>query len=339
MSTGSFALDTQAPSGDWTIRLHTGDEQGSVVVRVAPFTLPRFQITAEADRPWFAAGASPGLSGRVTYANGAPVAAAVLSLQWDFQGEWQPPHSWTEDGLPAGAQTDAAGRFRLALPEVPSDLIGNVDVGVDLIATDAAGERVRGRAQLRFAEDPIHVEAVTEFGDGLVEGFNNRLYLRATTPDGAALPDTKLRVPRAWDPGDAGAEAMTDADGVAALQLDPGPPVSITLPVAPVRPPPPLPTVVRAATRLVGEEGTGISLADARSLDAVEPALERCAELAADSETDVAVAVRLDAAGRLEDVIAPADDLGQCAASAIARTVWTPGSRRTLQAAWRLRAP
>lgn len=339
VSTGAFALDPQAASGPWTVRWHTGENQGAITVQVEPFTLPRFQVTAHADRSWFAAGDSPGIAGGVTYANGAPVAAAAVSLRWRFHGEWQPPRSWTEDALPAATQTDAAGRFRLELPEIPADLIGNVDVEVELVATDPAGERVRGRAQLRFAEDPIQVEAVTEFGDGLVEGFNNRVYLRTTTPDGTALPDTTLRVTRAWDPGDAGAEARTDADGVAALQLDPGPPVSVPLPMAPSRPPPPLPTVVRSVARLLGEAGTGISLADATSLDAAEPALEQCAELSTDSEIEVAVAVRLDAAGRAEDVVAPANDLGRCAAAAVARAAWSPGSRRTLQAVWRLRTP
>ena len=40
-----------------------------------------------------------------------------------------------------------------------------------------------GAASVLLSEDPIAVQAVTELGDGLVQGFNNRVYLRATTAD------------------------------------------------------------------------------------------------------------------------------------------------------------
>jgi hypothetical protein len=65
----------------------------------------------------------------------------------------------------------------------------------------------------------------------------------------------------------------------------------------------------------------------------------RCAELIPVAETSVSVAIRLDERGRLEDLAAPEDDLGRCAAGAVARLAWAAGTRRTLQATWLLRAP
>ena len=339
VTAATFALDPEAPTGRWTVRWTTGQDQGEVGVQVEPFTLPRFRVEATPDRRWYGAGDQPLIRGKVVYASGAPVADAALALRWRFEGAWQPPRAWTEGALPATGHTDAAGRFSITAPQIPADLVGTVDVRLDLIATDAAGERVPGAASLRLAEDPIQVEAVSELGDGLVQGFNNRLYLRATTPDGVPLPGTRLRVQRAWDPGDAGVDAETDADGVAALQIDPGPPVSVPLPLLPVRPPPPPQTVTRLSVRAIGAEAGGISLADAASLDGVEAALVRCAELVPQAEAPVSVAVRLDAAGRIEDLVAAEDDLGRCAGAALATVAWAAGGRRTLQATWQLRAP
>lgn len=77
------------------------------------------------------------------------------------------------------------------------------------------------QSALLLSEDGIAAAAVTELGDGLVENFNNRLYLRVTTPDGQSLPSTELLVKRAWEPSDPGVPAKTDEDGVAALQSIP----------------------------------------------------------------------------------------------------------------------
>lgn len=273
---GSFPLDRGAESGNWTVAWRSGPATDAVQFKVEPFTLPRFHVDVEPARPFYRPGDRPVLKGAVAYSSGAPVANAGLTLSWNVSGEWPAPPSWRDGGLPQKATTGADGRFTLELPQVPADLRKQVTLAAQISAVDRAGDRVEGSASLLLTEDAIAVSAVTELGEGLVEGFNNRVYLRATTADGRALPGAKLRLRRAWDPRDVGVETVADEDGVASLQLDPGPAVNIVIPPMPVRPPPKERAVSRgeADELLTGEEA---SLADQTELDRWLAALEPCA--------------------------------------------------------------
>ena len=62
------------------------------------------------------------------------------------------------------------------------------------------------------------------------------MYVRVTTPDGREVAGAKINVKRAWLPDDTGIDALLDEDGVASLQIDPGPPVNVVDPGAAVPP-------------------------------------------------------------------------------------------------------
>jgi hypothetical protein len=112
-----------------------------------------------------------------------------------------------------------------------------------------------------LSEDAIAVTGVTELEGGLVEGLNNRVYLRATTADGQVLEGVTLNVKRLWEPTDRGTDTEVDEDGVASLQLDPGPAVNVVIPAAPLRPPPKAKAVQRTNfVDLLAEDGE-VSLA------------------------------------------------------------------------------
>jgi hypothetical protein len=64
------------------------------------------------------------------------------------------------------------------------------------------------------------------------------MYLRVTDAGGVVLPKAELTVKRAWDPSDKGVVAVADEDGVASLQVDPGPAVNVVIPPMPYRPRP-----------------------------------------------------------------------------------------------------
>ncbi len=339
VASGRFPLSVDAASGDWRVSWVSGEDVGEATVRVEPFTLPRFRVEADADRPWYRAGDRPVVTGRVVYASGAPVAGATIAVEWSFSGAWPPPTEWSDGGLPAEAMTDADGRYVLRWPAIPADLVETVRVSARVTATDAAGEQVAGSASLLLSEDALAVDTVTEMGAGLVQGFNNRVYLRATTPDGQPLPGATLIVKRAHDPADPGIEAVADEDGVASLQLDPGPPVSVELPVVPLRPAPPPPAVTRTSALYVGGGNSAVDLADARRLDEMEPGLTPCGALVPSDGDVVAVTARIDDRGRVEDILASEDDAGRCVAGAVAAVGFLPGRRRTLKASWRLSAP
>ena len=308
---GSFPLDSAAQTGTWRVRWVSGDASDEVSFEVQPFTLPRFSVEAAPGRPFYGRSERPEVRGSVVYSSGAPVARAELTLDWSSSGEWPLPNDWMEGGLPRAAKTDEAGRFTLALPEIPGDLRGRVHLFARLTAVDPAGDRVEGSLSVLLAEEAIQVSAVTELGDGLVQGFNNRVYLRVTDAAGAVLPGATLVVKRAWDPGAEGVEAVSDEDGVAQLQLDPGPPVNVIIPPMPVRPRKRQPPVTRGAMNDL--LGSGPTLAELRAVDGWTAGLEPCARFGESATVDLGL--RIDAGGNVLAIGAADRPLPRCFAS------------------------
>lgn len=324
---GTFPLDRGAPPGSYRVAWVSGDARDEVSVRVEPFVLPRFRIETAASAPFYLPHQKPRLTGRVVYSSGAPVAKARLDITWSVGGSWPPPRSWQEHALPQEAVADASGAFTLSLPEIPADLQGQAPLTAHLTATDASGDRVEGAATVLLSEDAIAASAVTELADGLVEGFNNRLFLRATTASGTVLHGVELTVQRAWDPGDEGVKTLTDEDGVAQLQLDPGPAVNIVIPPLPYRPPPPEPLVSLQGTDDLLGGSEGVPLADQRALERIVPAVGPCARFA-EEEGDAQLGLEVDASGAIRAVGQDASPLAACAARQLAGARLPPGKPR-----------
>ena len=326
---GSFPLDAAAATGTWKVAWVSADAKDEVPFTVEPFTLPRFRVEAEPGAAYYRPKDAPVVKGAVVYSSGAPVAGAAVEITWGVSGDWPPPTAWQEGALPRTAVAGADGRFTLTLPVVPDDLQGQVTLTARLAATDPAGDRVEGRAAVLLAQDGLSVSAVTELGDGLVEGFNNRMYVRVASPDGRVLPATKIMVKRAWQPDDPGIAAETDADGVASLQLDPGPPVNVVIPAKPYRPAPRAAAVRRGDTQeLIG--GEGASLADQVALDRWLPALASCARFY-DDDGDVVVGARVSASGAVTMAAGENDPLARCAAGVIKGLRLPAGAERLYQ--------
>ena len=324
---GSFPLDKAAASGAWKVAWRSGAAIDEVAFTVEPFTLPRFRVDATADRPFYRPGDRPSIKGAVVYSSGAPVAAATVEIAWQIGGDWPPPTAWQDHLLPRRAQTSASGRFDLALPPVPGDLVGQATLTAQISAVDPAGDRATGVATVLLSKDGILASAVTELGEGLVESFNNRLYLRVTTPDGRVVGNTKLTVKRAWLPGDRGVEAELDEDGVASLQVDPGAPVNIVIPPLPWRPAPrPAPVTRGEPQELI--RGNGAGLADQVELDRWLPALATCARWVDDGAAAVALALRVDAAGTVLAAAAGPSALDRCAVTVAKARRLPPGGER-----------
>jgi MG2 domain len=337
---GSFPLDRQAATGTWHVQWVSGGVTDDLPFTVQPFTLPRFRVDAAADQPFFSIGDVPVVRGAVVYSSGAPVAGAALEIEWQTGGDWPPPLEWREQLLPKTAKSDAEGRFELRLPQIPQDLLGRATLSARIAATDAAGDRVESQVSLLLSADKLQVSAVTELGEGLVEGFNNRLYLRVTTPDGRALPNTKIKVKRAWQVSDPGAEATSDEDGVAALQLDPGPPVNIVVPAMPWRPAPRPALVTRGEVdELIG--GDGAPLEDQLEMDRWLPALAACGKWRTDESTSAEVGLRVNAGGAVLIAAAGAEPspLDRCAAAVLRGKRLPAGSERMYALAFSFSEP
>jgi hypothetical protein len=166
---------------------------------------------------------------------------------------------------------------------------------------------------------------VTELADGLVDGFNNRMYVRVTTPDGGVVSNTKITIKRAWQANDNGQTIETDVDGVASTQIDPGPPVNIVVPPMPWRPARKQVLVARGEINdLIGEEGA--SLADQVEMDKWLAALAPCAKWWDSEDADARVGMRVDPSGNIATVGGGSTPLDQCAMGVV-RTRRLPASR------------
>lgn len=325
VASGSLPLDAGAPTGDWRVRWTSGAASGEVSIRVAPFELPRFSIEATPSRPFFRPNDTPKVRGSVRYSSGAPVSRAPVEITWRTIGEWPPKRSWIE-ALPKSVVTDEHGAFDLVVPAVPAQLMGTLTLAAQLAATDASGDRVEGGASLMFSEDGIAVDAVTELADGLVGGFNNRVYLRATTPAGTPLAGAKLTVTRAWDATDEGTTVLADEDGVAALQLDPGAPVNVVVPAMPVRPPPRPPAVrIDSIDEMI--DG-GYVLADQRLIDRWKAGFEDCAYLVSDGSETFQLGVAVNPDGRITGVTSEGTPAAKCLEDVVEKQGLARGTER-----------
>ena len=308
---GDFLLDRKAATGRWTVSWRSGSDSGSATVRVEPFKLPRFRVSAAPDRSSYGVGQKPRVTGSVVYASGAPVQGAKVGLHWTVSGSWPPPADWQTTGLPRRASTDATGRFSVQLPQVPADLRGRATLSARVSAVDPAGDRVDGAVSVLLSKDAIQVSTVTPLANGLVKGFNNRLYLRVTTADGSALEGAKINVRRAWLGTDPGIETELDADSVGRIQIDPGPPVNVVIPPMPVR-------------RVVGGKGEAVRRTEARELAADQDAsladqleldrwlklIKPCGKWSTDDK-EARLALRVSAAGAIVEGLS-ASRMGRC---------------------------
>lgn len=337
----TFPLDRGAPTGTWKVRWESGGASGEAPFRVEPFTLPRFRVEASSPKPFWRAGETPSVEGLVVYSSGAPVTNAEVTLAWTRgTGAWPPPVEWLSGGLPQKAKTDAAGRFKVTLPMVPHDLRGQATLNAQVSAQDGAGDRVQGGLSLLLAEDALSVSAVTELEDGLVQNFSNRVFLRATTPDGQVLPGAELTVKRAWDPKDAGVRAVTDEDGVAALQLDPGVPVNVVVPPMPVRRAPrPTPVSLSSTRDFLTEDAP--SLEDQVALQRWLPGLYPCARFVSPEtgSTDVQLAARVGANGAVAEVVGVNGPLAACMAEGLRSRTLPAGHERLLSLSFQVMDP
>ena len=329
---GELPLDTAAEHGTWTVRYDSGSDADEVTVTVEPFTLPRFTVSVEPLRSFYGKGDEPRMRLRVAAASGLPV-RAELALAWRVEGAWPPPPQWTA-ALPASARTGATGSVELSLPKVPADLAGKATLSLTVTATDETGDQEVGGGGVLLAEDAIDVAAVTEFEGGLVDGLNNRVYLRVTTAAGQPLGGASVRVLRAWDKKDKGVDVEADEDGVAALQLDPGPAVNVLVPPMPVRPPPLPPAVHRISlSELLGGEA---SLADIALIDRWNALLEPCARFA-NGATNANLTLRVEPSGRVDRAVGD-DPVAACVAEQLrGRSLSASGAPRIFSLAYLLR--
>ncbi len=335
VASSSIPLDSQAMLGTWSACWLSGVAEGCAPFEVTRFTLPRFTVSANSSMAWARRGDTPRFEGTVRLASGAPVADAEISVTWSVNGAWQPTHTWLHESLPTETRTDRAGRFSLSVPEIPQDLVDTATLVAHISATDPTGDRQATSATLLLSVDNIAAEAVSEIGEAsLVDGLNNRLWVRATTPNGTAFPHASLTLERAWDPTAPPLVAEADEDGVAVFQVDPGAPVSVVVEEPPVRLPPPPPPIQLQSVQDMGRN-LSAGLGDYRTLEAAESRLLACQNFVTGSSRRVEVVMVVEQ-GRVVDAWGASEPLVDCVVRAMGGVAMPSGHARVLKAGWML---
>ncbi|MBW2255932.1 MAG: hypothetical protein JRI25_15220, partial [Deltaproteobacteria bacterium] len=327
----TFPLDSRAPVGTWTAQWLSGEASDSVTFEVRPFKLPRFTVDLSPSARWYGIGDKVRLEGKARYTSGAPVANAPVELRLHpAEGRWPMPLAWEE---PVNVRTDDGGSFEVTIGTVPSDLIERNVLAAAVRVTEEAGEVATGGTRVILSKDDLMVEAVTELGDGLVGGFNNRAYLRVSTPDNSPLPLADVVVSNPWDTRAKAREAKADEDGVAALQLDPGDPVTVVIPAPPVRVRPLVPGTPSISSGGELWEGRSLDMAERRALDRAVPAVARCGDYAP-GDASVRIGVRVNGAGTVSDVLHDTSPVGRCVGAAVRAVRFPMGAQRTYSLTW-----
>lgn len=336
VASATFPLDAEAASGGWTVAFQSGAASPTATFQVRPFELPKMTVEASTpQRAWFV-GEEPVVEGAVRYTSGAPVANARVRVRPRASGGWPPPPAWLEE---RELTTDAQGRFRVDVGDVPSDLLGTATIAYALEAADAGGEVARGSASVLLSADRVLADAVTELGEGLVADQNNRVWVRVTAPDGQALDGAEVRLRRDGVEGDPWLTGTADADGVARFQLDPGEPVTVVVPPMPVRARPRAevaPVTLESATERLRDQSADLQerAAADRWTDAVAP----CAAFVASGTRAASAAVLLTPAGRVALATARGDDgddgLARCIEGRLSGQAGPGGRDRLLSVRW-----
>lgn len=206
-----FALDSQAPSGDYIITAQVGPVSRSRSVEVKPYTLPRFAVKFSSDRPFYLPGDTATGTVQADYFFGKSVAGGQVTLR-AYVTDLDRVQVAELSGV-----TDDSGTYRYELA-VPDYFVGRLEnnaaeVDVEITVVDTANHAETIDETLTVAEKALLIEAVPESG-ALREGLENLVYVNVSYPDGRVAPSTLTIA----GPGlDVPLELVTDDFGLASF--------------------------------------------------------------------------------------------------------------------------
>ncbi|MFO7630974.1 MAG: MG2 domain-containing protein, partial [Caldilinea sp.] len=157
-----FALDAQAPSGDYLITAGIGPNTATRTVEVKPYTLPRFEITLSPDQSFYLPGESATGVVEARYFFGKPVAGGNVTVRGSVTDVVR------ETLFELTGETDADGRFRYEAP-VPDFFVGQLDnksaqIDVTIEVVDTANHLESIDESITVAEKALLIDAVPESG-------------------------------------------------------------------------------------------------------------------------------------------------------------------------------
>jgi uncharacterized protein YfaS (alpha-2-macroglobulin family) len=208
-----FALDTEAPSGEYAITAELGASSSTRSVEVKPYTLPRFEVTFAPEATFYLPGEMAAGVVEARYFFGKPLVGAEVVIEGtldDGSGE--------RTVVEISGATDAEGRYAYTFA-VPQELQGqldnkSIDIDLRISVTDTADHTETIDDSVTVAEKALLIEALPESGT-LRRGIDDLVYLDVSYPDGVAA-QAVLTVTDAFSTT---FHAVTDSYGQAVITL------------------------------------------------------------------------------------------------------------------------
>ncbi|WP_437282956.1 MG2 domain-containing protein [Sorangium sp. So ce375] len=212
----TFRIGSIVNTGEFKVRLVSGETTTEKVVTVGQYALPKFDVAVRTDRPWYTAGDT--LTGTIDarYFFGKNVAGGSVTIEASSLDVGQTTFQRIV------GQLNAEGHYGFSLM-LPSSLAGlpleqgDAAVMLAVTITDTAGQEVTKTIPVKVAADAASIVLVPEARE-LVPGVPNTLLLFVTDPLGAPLPDTEAVITA---PDGTKLTARTDAFGQAAVSFTP----------------------------------------------------------------------------------------------------------------------
>jgi alpha-2-macroglobulin-like protein len=212
IASADCALADEILLGTYRIECQVGDTTSASAVEVKKYVLPKFQVTLDADRPYYRPDETISGTIRADYFFGKPVADAAVRIELASAKEGEK----AADTL--AARTDKSGKAAFSI-RIPASLAQAAEAAEEapfnMTATvvDSAGQTESRTISRVVTASPLRIEVIPESGR-LVPGVSNVVYLLTTYADGR--PAVTRLVVSGFDH-----EIATSATGVATAEFKP----------------------------------------------------------------------------------------------------------------------
>ncbi|NIM93334.1 MAG: hypothetical protein GTO18_06445 [Anaerolineales bacterium] len=218
-----FQLASEVNTGNYKITALLGDTLSEKTVEVKYYTLPKFAVSLEMERPFYIPGDLVLGSLKAEYFFGKPVEGGTVLLE-GYAFDVERTDVFNIQGM---TNEDGFFNFEFNLPEymVGTDLEGGLgSFYIQASVTDQAQHTEITNLSILISEDPLVIEVVPESGE-LRPSVENILYIFTSQPDGTPV-QTELSID-IYGPGQAGdiiEEVTTDRYGLAEIHFVPSSP-------------------------------------------------------------------------------------------------------------------
>jgi hypothetical protein len=218
-----FVLADEVNMGAFTLRAVLPTGQTEKKVRVERYVLPKFKISVTTEKPYYLPGQKVKGTVKAAYFFGKPVNDGQVTLTINT----------IDIGVTKLAElkekTDANGVYSFHYT-LPNSFVGQpfeqgkATVGFDVTLKDSADHKQEAHLTVPVVKEPVTLAIVPE-SRRLTPEVENRVYIAAATPDGAALKRAKLTVtatPQGQGAGKPTQTTLTTDDlGLATFQFTP----------------------------------------------------------------------------------------------------------------------